>query len=449
MKHAQYQKIGFIDYIKEDSKFWLGIILIFSVAQLIYVLRFSVDVPWWDQFCHVSLLKNLTLHNIFSLHNEHRIIVPRIFFILLSKITHWNVRVETFFNWFFLQCSAILLYAILKKNVNKEYTWVVAILTCFFLTPQYFDDLLWGFQNCLQINLLGIMASVFILSSMKKSWLRIHLAVLSCIIATFSWFSGLLIWVSLLPLVFLVNDEVKSIVYDQRETTKIIYWVIVTAMVMIVYFRNYHIQMSYHPPIAYPWIYYRQFFLYFFTFLGSSWLADGGNVLGKFVYAHTFLGIWLCLVFILGCVFNLFNIRRNIPKLCLLVFILLTAAAVSFGRANFPLAQSLEARYRIYSVLLPILMIDMLISGTGIKTKLGKTMFFILISGVFIGIFLGWQEGIRKGKSWNFQQRINRISLISYETATDDELKMLFPIKVGIKARASILKELKYSVFRK
>ena len=59
-----------------------------------------------------------------------------------------------------------------------------------------------------------------------------------------------------------------------------------------------------------------------------------------------------------------------------------------------------------------------------------------------------WQEGIRKGRGWNIQQKFNRALLYSFEAATTDELKRLHSCPEEIKEKATIMKELKYNVFR-
>jgi hypothetical protein len=437
----------FINFLSKHGYFSLYIISFFMIAQLIFVIRYSVDVPFLDQFEQVDLLKNPTWQNIFNQHNEHIYIFPKIFFLILAKITHWNIRVETFFNWLFLQCSAFLLWGILKKNVQKENAWMAAILMCFFLTPQYFDNLLCGFQNCFQINLLAAISAVYILSMIKESWLRLHLAVIAGIITTFSGANGVFLWVSLFPLVFIGNSSIGHMVYRRSRVLRIIYWIIVTVIVMKIYFWRYNAQMPYFPPLAYPGVYPKQFILYFFTCLGASFFPNTG-CFDKFVYVHTVFGAILCLIFILGLIFGLFNVRKNIAKVCLIIFILLTVAAISLGRGNLNLANALSTRYRLYSILLPILMSGMLISGPGIKTRFGKPLLILLIAGMLIGIFTGWREGIREGRDWYARQQFNRKIMYSYQTATNSELERLHCCPDQTRETISVLKELKYSVFR-
>ena len=83
----------FINFLSKHGYFSLYIISFFMIAQLIFVIRYSVDVPFLDQFEQVDLLKNPTWQNIFNQHNEHIYIFPKIFFLILAKITHWNIRV--------------------------------------------------------------------------------------------------------------------------------------------------------------------------------------------------------------------------------------------------------------------------------------------------------------------------------------------------------------------
>lgn len=436
-----------ITYFKQNGIFWPGIVIISSIAQLILVAHYSVDVPWTDQFDYVPLLKDLSWRNLFSQHNEHRLIVPKLFFVFLAGVSRWNVRVETFFNWLFLQCSALLLYGILRKNVNRENTRIVFFLVCFFLTPQYYDDLLWGFQNCVQINLFAILGGFFICGLMKDSWPKIPCAMISCIIATFSGAAGLLTWPLLFFLLFERGGRGNPAGRQAGAGVglRMLCWIFGAAAVMTVYFRDYDFRMVHTP--TYPWAHPPEFLLYFFTFLGASWSADGGGIFAGFPYAHAFLGAGLTAMFIYGCAAGLFNLRQNVLKFYPAVFVFLLAAVTSFGRADFILKQAAEPRYRIYSVLLPIMMAGMLICGNGIGTKPGKAMLCVLICGMAFGIFSGWREGVSKGENWYLQRQFTRAALRSYDTLgrCDLEKLILYPDPL---ARIAVLKELRYSVFR-
>lgn len=427
------------------------LILIAAVAQLLFVLRYSVNVIFWDQFDYIYLLKGFHWQHCFPQHNEHRIFFPKLVFVLLARLTKWDVRVETFFNWAFLQCSAILLYGILKRNVKRENVWILAISLCFFLSPQYYNNLLWGIQNCVQICLLSVIVAVFVFATVKNPWLRIHLAAMFSIVATFSTANGLVAWVALFPLVVMRNENGNFISMKAalwRERWRIAYWVFIAIIVSKLYFWDYQLQMGHHPPLAYPWIYPKSFVMYFLTYIGAGFLGDRGAMFHNCTYGYSIIGIVLCLIFALGCSFGLFNIKKNVSKLCLVIFVLLTAMVTSFGRANFGLEQALSPRYREYSVLFPILIIGMLIGGGDIKRFLGKIIFTFLFLGILLGTFFGWRDGIRGGKSWYDEQQKNRKILYSFETATDDELRHLHSGPQRIRKRAAILRDLKYNVFK-
>ena len=69
-----------------------------------FIYRFGVDVPFWDQWELVPFLDlwasgTLSLGDLFSQHNEHRIFFPRLIMLLLAAATGWNSRAEMWFNF--------------------------------------------------------------------------------------------------------------------------------------------------------------------------------------------------------------------------------------------------------------------------------------------------------------------------------------------------------------
>ncbi|HZS38481.1 MAG TPA: hypothetical protein VFF06_16715, partial [Polyangia bacterium] len=67
----------------------LGVALVPAIALAAFVWRFGVDVPYWDQWELVPLLKGahdgtLRAADFFALHNEHRLVVPRLIMLGLA-----------------------------------------------------------------------------------------------------------------------------------------------------------------------------------------------------------------------------------------------------------------------------------------------------------------------------------------------------------------------------
>ena len=64
-----------------------------------------MDIPYWDQWDAVCPLLQklhtgtLALGDLLPFQNEHRIFFPRLFYLALDSITHWNVRIELIAIW--------------------------------------------------------------------------------------------------------------------------------------------------------------------------------------------------------------------------------------------------------------------------------------------------------------------------------------------------------------
>jgi len=62
-----------------------------SLLVLFYVGRFGVNVPFWDEWCMVSVYSGATrcsLAWLWKPHNEHRIFLPRLIQVVLYAATH-------------------------------------------------------------------------------------------------------------------------------------------------------------------------------------------------------------------------------------------------------------------------------------------------------------------------------------------------------------------------
>ena len=66
---------------------------------LVFLIGFTVDVPYWDQWDLVPLLQkmddgSLSLNDLWSQHNEHRLLFPRLVMLVLARISDWNIYLE-------------------------------------------------------------------------------------------------------------------------------------------------------------------------------------------------------------------------------------------------------------------------------------------------------------------------------------------------------------------
>ena len=62
---------------------------------LILILKYGVDIPYWDEWQYVSFFEKfsqgtLTLSDLFAQQNEYRQFFPNLIFVGLGWLTQWN-----------------------------------------------------------------------------------------------------------------------------------------------------------------------------------------------------------------------------------------------------------------------------------------------------------------------------------------------------------------------
>ena len=107
---------------------WVGL----AWWLLHYVNAHAVNMPYYDEWELVPALTGtqpITLEWLWSQHNEHRIFLPRLIYVVLAKFTGCDVRAGMYFNAVvLLACSAALIALVQRRRGNAEATDVVFAL---------------------------------------------------------------------------------------------------------------------------------------------------------------------------------------------------------------------------------------------------------------------------------------------------------------------------------
>src|SRR5215471_18914774 len=118
-------------------------------AYLAYVSRYSVNVLSWDEWDIVPLIHSLrsgtlTLAQLWSPHNEHRMLVPNLIFLLVAQIARFDTTVLMYLSACLLIISYLLLVLIYRKR-QHSLLGVVPVAYLLFSLAQW-ENILWGFQ---------------------------------------------------------------------------------------------------------------------------------------------------------------------------------------------------------------------------------------------------------------------------------------------------------------
>jgi hypothetical protein len=304
------------------------------VSLIIWIFKFSHPLPYWDQWAFISdyLLvrkdEGPWFRFFFSQHNEHRIAVPRAFFIAdLEWFSGRNVSLVISNIGIQMLSWAGLCWLIsqkLRNPLDRAMAMALALVVVF--SAAQAENFIWGFQ----VQFVGVYAAMIwaciFVEKDKLLW--------ACILAlagTLMMANGLFIWPVLLLL---------SLVLKKPRNFSLAYGV-GFVFCLFTYLLDYK-SIGKHTSTAYALTHPVDFFGYFFAYLGSAggigrpslaiWVGGGEVVL-------------LCVMTLHAWRHRAVQSSRFWTLWSIAVFIMISAAITAVGRVSFGIEQALAGRY--------------------------------------------------------------------------------------------------------
>lgn len=437
--------------IVKSSLFKTTIILLFYLIPFLFlvfiVTKFSVNVPYWDQWELVGLFDKFATNtasfgDFFSQHNEHRITFPRIISVGLAFLSNWNIKYELYFSIFLAAISFFALHKLPSlKNQERDQLWILTnILTCIliFSLVQH-ENWFWGFQLAWFLINTCLITCVLIITLSNYYSQSFYLAAIPCFIASFSSAHGLLTWLAVIPSIACIRGNYK------QKALRVITWVLLFFTTCSIYFIGYH-KPSHHPSTL--------FFLkkplfaanYFFTLLGTP-LEDKAiiaSIIGLILFL-TFLYLTLNTIFIKPKSKSQINNIEAFSWISIGLFALLFAFITTVGRAGFGIIeQAMASRYTTSSILLIIATAQLW------RLYFQKNSFF---AGILIGLLLvNSVDVISQVTTLRLQRQASAtcLELINFiDDSPDSCLVGLYPSTTRVKELARVLERLNFRKFPK
>lgn len=186
-----------------------------GVASAYIVIATYSPLPHWDEwalFDHLATGKAWSLTWLWAQHNEHRTLVPKIFFLLdvnFFRGTQAFLLTSIFFTQM-LQ-TALLSFSLRTLGGVRGSAWRTGtgLIAYCILCPTQQENLIWGFQ--LQFVIPAAMATLATLALLlyyrkPHAWL-LATSILAATIATWSLANGMLLWPLLLLAALLLKES--------------------------------------------------------------------------------------------------------------------------------------------------------------------------------------------------------------------------------------------------
>ncbi|KQS33720.1 hypothetical protein [Dyadobacter sp. Leaf189] len=364
----------------------LSLILLLPVLIYFTVWNYyAINIPKWDDHAFKAFIIEYSqaadwkgeLRALLRQHNEHRIVLTRIFawldFWIFGSLNYKHLMI----------CGNLLLigviplwFELLKKN--KKPLFALLPVPFLWLTLAFWENMYWGMSAVQNFGVVTLTLWTMFLCVKPKTLpfvISLFLAVLTMLTSG----NGLLVLPLGALLLFLSGDRKRFAI-----------WILWSGAAVFGYFSTY--EKFDNNPVTRAGVF--QLIKGYMSFLGS--FAESFPVLDHFKVCF-FLGIVLFFVAVSIVSTTLFRIVRNkytnkfektTDLFCLgtVLFILGTALIVVYSRAGFGIETLVTSRYKIYSVLLLLvayLYVVIPIRGSFLTPYITAIVFLAVVFNVF------------------------------------------------------------------
>ncbi len=420
---------------------WVKFLSIIAIALPPLVLaaaliKYSVNVPFWDQWELVTLIQKL--HNgtagfsdFFAQHNEHRIFFPRIVMVVLAYITSWNTKFEVAANVVLAASSMWFLWLMLRKTLTERRLIfaITFLISLILFSPVQFENWMWGWQIQWYLNILGLILALWALTTWrtKNVLAKLILAGLGATLATYSLASGFFVWIICLPIIWTSKDFRRFLPY----------WIFAAAIVVGAHYIGY-VDPSYHPskmlflqePV--------QFTVYLLVYIGRPLPWD--FLVGVPVAIAYLTVVANSLIYYFQNFKN--KLQLILPWLCLGLYSLLAAISTDMSRLGLGVEQSYASRYSTLSMLFLISLVVILAKIIELSPTKVKKIMLIILATITILVAANYAKGLLQMKERHIYL-LNVKQCAQTATSENDEcLLLLYPNKQSVWPRLEYLRSI-------
>lgn len=404
---------------------------------IVLLMRYSVNVPFWDQWELPTLFEKLRAGTVgfsdfFAQHNEHRILFPRLVMAGLAVLTAWNVLYEVAANVVFAIGIFWFLWLIVKRTFASSKLQLVTIgtISLILFSPIQFENWMWGWQIQWYLNVLGLVMAIWALWAWRTASpvAKLVVGILGATLATYSLASGFIVWLVCLPLVWWSKD-LRALFW---------YWIGAALLVVGSHYIGY-VDPAYHPSKLIFLTEPVQFMVYFLVYIGRPLTLD-------FLTA-----VPVAVAYLAGIAVSSMHVfqayRRELttallPWICLGIYGFLAAVSTSLSRLGLGVEQAYSNRYITLSMLLLMGVVVLLVK---LYERSPSTVRRIVVGGLAIIVLLA---GLNYAKGI-VQMKERKIHLLKVQhcaqtatSETDDCLLLLYPNKEAVWPRLQYLRSI-------
>ena len=403
------------------------------LANIVWL--FGVNTVFMDDFepiaDFINIINNRKIdwNALLALHNEHRIVIPRIITHVIAYFTHYNTKFLMMFSvllliWGYLIFIRYTVQKKIKEFSLKDILYASVIGCCLFSLKQY-ENLLWGFQIAWFLIEFCVISgcACLVLYMENKKRICLCMARIMGVLASFSSLHGLAIWPCYLVIVLLNQFEQRQ--FDYKLLLVII---VTTIIIFLLYFHNYFLPeadiLSTGKAKSLM-----QVVSFFFMNLGCVLVFSNDATMMKIAGITEFVLItFLCFETLVNK-----TIRKNLLSISLIVFGCGVALMLGIGRASW----GIPGRYMTFPCIVVVGCLGLLynFNSKNLWKKRWLWVCFIILSGM--SCLTSYYSLQQYAKLYNAKM-IAAAVMIDYKKEPLYILRFIYPFKTYEEAQRRI-----------
>jgi len=398
-----------------------------SLTLALFVKKFGVNVVVSDDWYMVSLYSKmiagtLTVGDLFAAYGGYqRFFFAGLALLLLERITAFNVVAEMYLGWAMLTATVGLLFYVFwvtnQVVARMRLIWYFVPASFLMFSFRQYEAILNGFAACLiYMSVLGAVAALVLLDRAKLRFYVLPVSILSALVASYSYLSGLAVWPAGFVLIGLGFQDKRDAI---RRFSG---WCLSCAVVVALYLHN----LTNTPGGL--------------VFVSGSLFREAESYLALIGAAFAFAPAYL--VAAIGSVISIIGFlilfttirfrkcRTNSVLISLVAFAAFAAGTITLGRSGNGPGQVLMSRYTPMAILGSAALYLLAISiSSQLKRKSSIFSVHSLQTLILLGLIVSAGAGWHIGQGYR-AERLMAISVLqSYKTQPDNAIqKYLGPV---------------------
>ena len=323
--------------------FLLGLWSLPVLVAFVIMCTHWVAVPYWDEWDTpgaqlASFYRGtLSFAELWSQHNEHRLLFPRLVWLPLALVGGWDVRPAMLLSFIFVCLGAIGLYRLLRFTGASSPTraFVFGLFLLFLFSPRQYATFLVGAQGVTFVPTFALIFALLMNLSRQSLARKTLVNAALAFIATYSFGNGMLLWLLAFPLA-------------APAARARIFWRIVFVLLALVSIAAYFISYQ-HPPLSPPVVASFEHVPAIALFV-AVWIGSLFSVSAPGAWGAAFLLLFFALV-----IAAIQQMRRTktwrpwYPWLTLGGYTLISSGIAAVARLGFPQSMAGDSRYTAFS----------------------------------------------------------------------------------------------------